>query len=279
MEISVVIPVFNGISALEGCLGPLMRQWSPAAEVLVVDNGSTDGVAAWIRAVYPAIRVLRNEKNYGASRARNQGIEASSGAWVLTLDCDVVVRDHFMDEMISAIRSAAPKTGMLQARILKKDGAIFSTGITLTFLRRFFDRGLGQKDKGQFDAKPDIFGPCSAAAAYRRSMLDEIKDRFGYFDERFFFLVEDVDLAWRSRLAGWKAVFCPQAVCNHDGNSSKTGRRLRQYYCFRNRRWMLEKNEGFLGRCRNYLLSPFYDVPRWLYLFLTNPYFKDSPRP
>ena len=278
MKISVVIPVFNSVDLLRRCLESLQAQWPPDAEVIVVDNGSSDGAATMVRRDHPGIRIIQNEKNEGAARARNQGIEASRGSWVLTLDCDVVLKAHFFDEILNAIQGAAPRTGMIQAKILKDDSdAIFSTGIRLTPLRRLVDRGLGQKDRGQFDELLEIFGPCSAAAAYRRSMLDEVKDAFGYFDERFFFLVEDVDLAWRAQRAGWKAAFSPKSVCAHRGDSSKTNGPLRQYYCFRNRRWMLEKNERFPGRVRNFLLSPFYDAPRRLYLFLTNPYFKALP--
>jgi GT2 family glycosyltransferase len=279
MKISIVIPLFNSENAIASCLRSLAPQWPSDAEVIVVDNGSTDGAAAAIRRDHPGIRIIRNEKNEGAARARNQGIQASRGAWVMSLDCDVVLHPAFFKEISSEIERAAPRTGMIQAKILNDDGlAIFSTGISLTALRRFKDRGQGQKDRGQFDEKKDIFGPCSAAAVYRRSLLDGVKDRFGYFDERFFFLVEDVDLAWRAQRAGWRAVFCPAAVCAHKGDSSKTNRFLRQAYCFRNRRLMLEKNEKTPGRWQQFYMSFFYDGPRGIYLSLANPYFKSPFR-
>ena len=276
--ISIVAGGYNEKKYLRSFFASVYRQTcSDISEVIYVDNGSTDGVAQMLRRDHPGIRVIRNDRNEGAARARNQGIEASRAPWVLTLDCDVVLWDNFLDEILSAVGNAAPRAGMIQAKILKDDSAaIFSTGIRLTPLRRLVDRGQGRMDKGQFNRKIEIFGPCSAAAVYRRSMLDEVKDAFGYFDERFFFLVEDVDLAWRARRAGWKAVFAPRAVCAHRGDSSRTNRHLRQFYCFRNRKWMLEKNEGPLGAVRNFLLSPFYDAPRRLYLSLSNPYFKNS---
>jgi len=81
-------------------------------------------------------------------------------------------------------------------------------------------------------------------------MLWELKEETGYFDERFFFLVEDVDLAWRAQKKGWKALFYPKGVCYHSGNSSRTNGKLRQYFCFRNRYLMILKNETVTGILR-----------------------------
>lgn len=108
-------------------------------------------------------------------------------------------------------------------------------------------------------------------------MLEELKEKTGYFDERFFFLVEDVDLAWRARRAGWKTLFFPQMACFHTGNSSGMDKKFRQYLCFRNRRWMIAKNECFWERVRVYALSMPYEIIRGIYLAVFNKYFWTKP--
>jgi len=278
MKISVIIPTYNSRRMIKNCLDAVLAQRAADAEVIVVDNGSTDGSADLVSRDYPGVRLIRNDKNEGAARARNQGIVQARGQWIMTLDSDVVVGRDFFKAIAECLQGAESRTGILQAKIYVSDQrTIFSTGVQLSILRRFYDRGSGQKDLGQFDRRRRIFGACSAAAVYRRTMLDEMKDRHGYFDERFFFLVEDVDLAWRAGRAGWKTVFCPAAVCYHRGNGSGTDRALRQYLSFRNRKLMMEKNEGLLGRCRAFLLTPFYDLPRRLYMARVNRYFRSPP--
>lgn len=269
MNISVVIPTYNSRRLIGPCLESVVGKDASAAETIVVDNGSTDGTINEVRGRFPGVAVVRNSRNLGASAARNQGIAASHGAWVLCLDCDVVLQEGFLRHIKEAALRAGAHTGMIQSKILYADGRrIFSTGIELDAARRFFDRGKGRFDRGRFDRRQDVFGACAAAALYRRAMLDDVRDSHGYFDERFFFLVEDVDLAWRAHKKGWRGVFCPRAVCHHEADSSRTGTLLRQRLCLRNRRLMMKKNETFFGSLLPGFLFPFYDLPRLAYVTL-----------
>jgi len=218
-----------------------------------------------------------NRKNLGACRARNQGIEASCGEWILTLDCDVILERDFLSKAVKAIRNLPPKVGIVQPKILNSDRkTIYSCGIYLSWLRRFYDIGKGKRDSGQFDKSEYIFGACTACALYNRRMLQDIKENTGYFDERFFFLVEDVDLAWRAQRRSWKAIFCPETDCYHFGNSSGFDKKLRQYLCFRNRYYSIIKNEGIKAYSRRFFLLLFYDLPRTMLLLLTNPYMRNQ---
>ena len=101
-------------------------------------------------------------------------------------------------------------------------------------------------------------------------MLEEIKQDIGYFDERFLFLVEDVDLSWRAQREGWKALYCPEAVCYHLGNSSNTPKKTRQYLCFRNRYFLIIKNEVIKSIVKDVPCLIAYDLPRLFYLLITN---------
>lgn len=276
--LSIVIITFNSEKFIQPCLDSIFTKGYRDIEIVVIDNGSKDGTVSFIKEDYPQVILIENKENFGACRARNQGIEASSGDWILTLDCDVILDKSFISEVVRAMEGLSLGVGMIQAKILNSDKkTIYSTGISLSFFRRFYDIRKNKIDNRKFNAPRYIFGGCCAAALYKRQMLEEIKEATGYFDERFFFLVEDVDLAWRAQRKGWKAVYCPQAVCYHQGNSSNFDRKLRQYLCFRNRYYAIKKNEGFI----RYVLrvSPlFYDLLRFMHLLLYNRYIFKKPQ-
>lgn len=242
-------------------------------EVIVVDNDSRDGTVDLIKRDYPQVALIENRQNLGACKARNQGIEASSGEWILALDCDITLENGFLSEAVKVIEDLPTEVGMLQPKVFGPDRqSIYSCGIYLSRLRRFFDIGKGKRDIGQFNKSKYIFGASSACALYNRRMLEDIKEETGYFDERFFFLVEDVDLAWRAQKRGWKALFCPETVCYHIGSSSNFNRQLRQYLCFRNRYLMIKKNEPLIGKLKLFFLSFWYELFRFFYLLFTNRY-------
>lgn len=237
-------------------------------EVIVVDNGSRDDIVDFIKKNYPQVILIENKENLGAAKARNQGIEVSKGKWILTLDCDIILGNNFLDKIIKFAEEIEDSVGIFQPKILNIDKrTVYSCGIYLSkLLRRFYDIGKGKFDNGQFNTSKYIFGACSAAALYKRKMLDEIKEKTGYFDERFFFLVEDVDLSWRAQRRGWKTFYCPEALCYHAGNSSKTSKKTRRYLCFRNRYLLLLKNDV---KKTNLLLLLVYDIPRFLFLLFS----------
>lgn len=270
-EISIIIPTFNSIGFIKPCLGRIFDQERHDFETIVVDNGSTDGTADFIKENYPQVVLIENWENLGAAKAKNQGIEIAKSKWILTLDCDIVLEKDFLSRMGVFVNNVDQRVGMLQPKVLRMDKkTVSSCGITFSNLIRFDDIGKGVADEPRFNKIKYVFGPSCAAAFYNRRMLEELKEETGYFDERFFFMVEDVDLAWRAQRKGWKALFYPEGVCYHNGNSSSTGKSLRKFLCWRNRKLMLQKFP--LNRSKLFLVSLFYDFPRFTYLFLTNHY-------
>ncbi len=275
IKISVIIPTFNSGKLIEHCLDTVFAQDYPYLEVIIVDNGSMDNTVNLVEKTYPQVRLIENRENLGAAKARNQGIGLASGNWVLTLDCDISLTPDFFRKMERFLEESEDHIGILQPKILRQDGkAIYSCGIYLSKLRRFYDIGRGKFDNSQFNVSKYVFGACSAAAVYKREMLEEIKEGTGYFDERFFFLVEDVDLAWRAQRKGWKALFYPQVICYHIGNSSGTSKMLRQYLCWRNRKILLSKWR--LNRFKLAFICLFYDLPRLVFLFIANSYVRNE---
>jgi hypothetical protein len=249
-------------------LDSVFNQSFPEIEVILVDNASSDGTASLVRQRYPQVKIFENKSNLGASRARNQGLLASREEWVIALDCDTVLEKSFLGEASSLISSLPAEVGIVQPKILDAEGRnIYSVGIKMDFLKRFHDLGKGLPDVSGFNSPFLVFGACCAAALYRRKMLEEVKDAYGYFDERMFFIFEDADLSWRARKKGWKCLFYPQLKCLHHGNSSVKGRPLRRYLSFRNRYLTILKNQSLLGIILMLPLYFIYDLPRLVILF------------
>ena len=261
--ISVVIVTFNSAGDIRACLEAVKAQRADSLEIIVVDNASTDATTEIVRALCPQAVLIVNEQNKGAAFARNQAIALACGEWVLTLDSDVVLGEGFMESFRNAKDAWSDDVGMVQPNILSLDyRRVYSQGIRVSGIYRFFDVNRGRIFPCRRGAEREIVGPCSAAAFYRRKMLERLKEVTGYFDERFFFLVEDVDLACRAKRRGWKVVFMPGMVCGHGGDGSRTGRRYRRYLCWRNRHLMIAKHEGFWGRLGVYVLSAPYEILR-----------------
>ncbi|MDD5560821.1 MAG: glycosyltransferase family 2 protein [Candidatus Omnitrophica bacterium] len=278
LDISIVIVTCNSEKFIKPCLNSVFEQAGERIEIILVDNGSVDKTIAIARENFSSVAFIKNTINLGAAEARNQGIGVARGKWVLALDCDIVLEDSFLSNILNEIKILPDTVGMLQPKVLNFDKkTIYSCGIYLSWQRRFYDIGSKKHDLGQFDKLQKILGPCSAAGLYRRKMLDELKEDTGYFDRRFFFLVEDVDLAWRAQRRDWKCLLVPDAVCYHHGNSSRLNAKIRQFLSFRNRYFMIRKNENAL--CYLAKIIPFflYDLPRFCYLILTNRYLRKHP--
>jgi GT2 family glycosyltransferase len=236
--LSVIVVNHNGQKYLNKCLSSLADQCADDFEVIIVDNGSTDGSEKNIKSWLPDSKLIKLHINKGYSGALNEGIRYAKGDYILALNNDTVLDRHF----IASIRlpmEADVSVGMCASKMLLPDGRINSTGICLSRSGAAWDRGMFQPDEGQFDQPGEVFGPCGGAALYRREMLDEI----GYFDEDFFLYMEDVDVAFRGRLAGWQCVYVPQAVVlHHHSGTSGYGSDLSVYYGNRNIIWYTIKD-------------------------------------
>jgi len=274
-ETSIVILTFNSATFIKLCLDSVFSQVYKDFEVVVVDNGSKDCTVGFIKENYPQIILIENKENLGACKARNQGIGVAKGKWVLAMDCDTVLENNFLTKISQAIKITPLDVGMIQPKILNWDKkTISSCGIYLSWLARFHDIGKGQLDLGQFDKSAHIFGSSSAAAIFKREMLEDIKEKTGYFDESFFFLAEDVDLSCRAQRKGWKALYYPEAISYHNGNSSTLSKPLRQFLCWRNRKFLLKKYRN--NKFQLAIIYLFYDFTHLAFLFLTNSYVRNA---
>jgi len=226
MRLSVVIVNWNSRDDLAECLESMVAQTHQDLEVIVVDNGSQDGSVAMVRERYSRFRVLDEGKNLGFAEGCNRGIAAASGEWVAMLNNDTVAEPRWAEALVAAADVGPPELGMLQSLMLfmQKPDVVNSTGIELDRYGSGVDRGEGAS-RANAQQPAEIFCCCAGAAAYRRSMLEQIKLKSGYFDRQHFMYSEDLDLGWRARLAGWSARYVPDSVVLHryHGSSDRHG--------------------------------------------------------
>ncbi|MEW6189199.1 MAG: glycosyltransferase family 2 protein [Actinomycetota bacterium] len=272
--VSVVIVNWNGKKFVKDCLDSVLGQTYPALEVIVIDNGSTDGSQEIIRRNYPSVILIENEENKGFSRAINQGIAVSKGLYVIPLNIDVVLTPTYISEMVKAA-SLEEKIGSVSGKLLRfsdegRTKVIDSVGHTMFENRLVIDRGDGEIDEGQYDQREYIFGSCAAASLYKREMLEDIKVDLparqslgmaggsarrhggGYFDEAFFAFLEDVDLNWRAQLLGWKCIYTPSAVAYHyRGGIAVRRTKLVEIHNYKNRYLMILKNDSLASILKN----------------------------
>jgi GT2 family glycosyltransferase len=235
---SVIIPNYNGGPYLPVCLTALSKQTYPHLEIIVVDNGSSDDSVAVARRGFPEIKVIALDRNLGLTGAINRGIEQAQGVIIAPLNNDTEVVPGWAQALVSAL-DQYPEAGIAASKMLLFDqrDTLHSAGDGFGRNGLPINRGVWQKDEGQFDQDIYIFGGCGGAVAYRREMLADI----GLFDEDLFMYLEDVDLNWRAQLAGYRAVFVPEAVVYHHLSATGAGV-IASFYTGRNTIFMLAKD-------------------------------------
>ncbi len=246
-KVAVVILNWNGEKHLRRFLPSVVASTYANLELIVADNGSTDGSLQLLASQYPQLRVIRFTDNLGFARGYNEALKQVNADYYLLLNSDVEVRPGWIEPMASlcesdaAIAACQPKLLSYHRRHLfeyagaaggwlDKYGYPFARG-------RVFD--ICEEDHGQYDASVPIFWASGAALFIRASVFHEVKG----FDEYFFAHQEEIDLCWRIQLAGHRVYSCPASVVFHVGGGTlPKGNSLKTFLNFRNNRIMLSKN-------------------------------------
>ena len=244
MEVSVIIPNFNGIAFLDSVLASLEGQTLNNFEVILVDNGSTDGSCSFVTANYPWVHLIELSENFGFCGAVNAGIRAAKAPYVLLLNNDTEVKEDFVEEMLAAIRrhKNAFSCGARMVQYHDRD-KLDDVGNYYCALGWSFARGRG-KDIHAYETEDRIFSACAGAAIYRKKILEKI----GYFDEEHFAYLEDTDIGYRARIYGYENWYAPKAIVYHVG-SGTSGSRYNQFktrYSSRNNIYLIYKNMPLL---------------------------------
>lgn len=249
--VGVIIINWNGKKFLGDCLNSLRRQTFKNFEIFLVDNNSSDGSQEYIKENFPEVRIIQLDKNYGLGKAFNIGVnEAFKNPkikYIVLLNSDIKAEPNWLEELMQAVNNSEnEKVGIFVPKILFMDNPqiIFSTGQIFKDAH-LQERGLLEKDLGQFDDKTDIVGGSSTACLYKREMLEEI----GLYREEFFYSAIDMELAWRAQKKGWKAYFVPKSIVYHKANLfllRKKNEEINKKFAFldlKNVVWMI-KNHG-----------------------------------
>lgn len=243
MKTTVIIPNYNGKHFMEPCMEALRRQSVKDFCVLIVDNGSSDGSISWIEENLPeAVTVKPGEKlpekdlsgkgqeagcpfpvyvmplseNTGFSGAVNLGIRASVTDYVILLNNDTEVHEDYIRELERAMERS-PRVFSVSSKMIQlhDKSRMDDAGDLYTVIGWGFQRGVGQKSTG-YTTPRRVFTACAGAAAYRRAVFEKI----GYFDELHFAYLEDLDVGYRARIAGYENWYCPSAVVYHVGSGT-----------------------------------------------------------
>jgi GT2 family glycosyltransferase len=210
--VAVLILNWNGRAYLPACLNALTAQTYPPVTVTVIDNGSTDGSAEWLRQQWPSVRLLDLGANVGFAAGNNAAIREITADIVALLNPDVIVSLDWLAQIVAAFAADA-RVGVVGSKLWYPDGRTIQHGGGYLTLPQAMPGhyAIGEPDTGQADALRDVTYVIGGAAAIRRAVLAEV----GLLDEGFFLYYEDVDYCTRARRAGWRVVFEPQATAVH----------------------------------------------------------------
>lgn len=259
--ISIVIPNYNGERYLRECLASIEEQTETDYEIIIIDNASTDANYEWLKETKCYFKQL--DRNYGFSRAVNEGIHLAKGEYVLLLNNDTVLAPDFLLKMKQCIEKDKRIFAVSSKMITYQDRSIIDdAGDEYTILGWTLKCGDG-KSVRYYTKEREVFSACAGAALYRKEVFEKIGD----FDEQFFAYMEDVDISYRGRIYGYRNVYCPDAHVYHIG-SATSGSRYNAFkvkLAARNNIYVPYKNMPFLQLLLN---LPFLGVGmllKWIF--------------
>ena len=214
MKTTIIIPNYNGLSFMEPCFEALEAQTMKDFKILVVDNGSTDGSVEWLKErEIPSIFL---PENTGFSGAVNVGIRAADTPYVILLNNDTKVAPHYVEALERAM-DRSEKIFSVSSKMIQMyhPDRLDDAGDMYSLFGWAYQRGVG-RDLTHYRRSSRVFSACAGAAIYRREVFEEI----GYFDEMHFAYLEDIDVGYRARIAGYDNIYCPAALVWHVGSGT-----------------------------------------------------------
>jgi GT2 family glycosyltransferase len=289
--VTINLVVLNGEKYVRYCLDGILAQIYPHEfiEFNIIDNGSTDSTKSVIEnfklkiknSSFVTFNLIEGRQNLGMWPGQEELLKYSKGKYVLAMAVDVILDKDFIKNAVEIMENNL-RLGALEAKIYKYD--LTPQGPTLTDIldtcgfkvdraRRFSNIGHGEKDRGQYDGIGEIFGVEGAAPFFRREAMEHIRINGDFCDHDYFWYGDDLDLAWRMNLFGWKQIFAPTVIAWHDRQTTKSLRKNSLDYLsriptrrkiplrkrrldWRNTRFTIIKNE--------YIINALRDLPQIL---------------
>jgi GT2 family glycosyltransferase len=225
VDVSVIVVNWNTLGLLRDCLRSIEAQKSNlSCDVIVVDNGSTDGSADMVEAEFPNVHLIRNQVNRGYAPGNNQGLAVAGGRYALLLNSDTVLLDSAIEKSV-AFAESHPEAAVVGCRTIYPDGrlqhncllfpSLLNLALSLTYLARLFPRnrffGRARLTWWDYESPREVDAVAGCFMLVRRCAIDEV----GPMSESFFMYCEEFEWCWRFRRAGWRVVYTPDAVIVH----------------------------------------------------------------
>ena len=215
--VAVAIANWNGGEHIAKCLDALYRQTCSPNEIVVVDNGSTDGSPSLIRRRFPNVRLITRPVNEGFCAGYNRAIGATRHPFVLILNSDVFLDVDYIERALKAI-SVDGRVGWVAGAVSRANEEGYD------FQGRFLMKRIALVNGCDFRDGEEVFAGSGAVIFCRREMLEDLAGKDAVYDESFFAYIEDLDLAWRAQHRGWRCIYKSDLTCTHIGSASQNGR-------------------------------------------------------
>jgi hypothetical protein len=256
--VSVIIVTCNNKKILAQCLNSVTAVDYENIEIIVIDNGSSDGTSKFVSEHFPYVKLVRSNKNLGYAAGNNLGMKNANGTYLILLNDDTIVEPQFIDRLVRAME-AEPRAALGSCKIY------MIRGKTLLYAGGYTDkrgypvmRGCGEEDVGKYDMVEEVEWASGACMIIRSEYLQYI----GFLDESFHFYYEDTDLSFRARRLGYKVIYIPNAVIRHIGSTTTQRHWRYQVFSSRNHIRFLLRHFGRSYAARSIALQLRYISPR-----------------
>lgn len=239
MSVSIIIPNYNGIGFLRDCITSLLNHDRVPEQIIVVDNGSSDGSVGIVRDEFPKITLVALEHNTGFTGANNAGLKAATGDFLVLLNNDCIVEDGWLTALLEHMEDPSVAAVTSSMRNINNIDVMDSAGGEIDWMG--FSRDIGKGEAAsEYTASMEIPFPSGGAVMIRRRALP---DSSKLFWNRLFLYQEDLDLGFELRRSGWKVVYAPLAIVRHVHSATAvSGSFIKEYSCIRNRILVLRKH-------------------------------------
>lgn len=220
-RVSVIILSWNCRAYLQKCVEAVLAQTYSEIELILVDNGSHDGSAAFLKSHYPAFSLIENERNIGFAAGMNLGIRRATGEYILPLNVDVFLQEDYVAIAVEQGMHRESRIGMVCGKVFRYDHGKTQQ---LADVGKYLVGRMTMKNSRNSEKEEFVFGPNGSCPLYRRKMLEDTElPRNQFYDEAYFAYAEDLDLHWRAQIAGWRCLYLPNLISWHVHSASVGG--------------------------------------------------------